>query len=229
MEKRFGLSSIFHLFFNYFVLHTSQAVLLVFISTCVATRALDYSSLIKFPSGQVSCPLPVLVNLSVWGKWHYSGLIPGPLHPAAPVYLSRAAEWSGSDLTLLSEEINEEWDLLSLQIPASQWSCPACPVGSTLRPCHRRRWWFVCPRGGSTPRPPLHPPTPWALILRGARRPRSCPTTTPPFYRRSSPASPTKLTATRSSSSMAACMRPAALSRSSTKRWRSPCRGSKGQ
>lgn len=74
----------------------------VFISTCVATRAADYSSLIKFHSGQVSCFLPVLVNLSVWGKWHYSGLIPGPLHRAAPVYLSGAAEWSGCDLTPLN-------------------------------------------------------------------------------------------------------------------------------
>lgn len=67
--------------------------LVVFTSTCVATRAPDYTSLIKFPSGHVSRPLHVLVNLSVWGKWHYSGLIPGPLHRAMPVYPSRAAEW----------------------------------------------------------------------------------------------------------------------------------------
>lgn len=203
--------------------------LVVFISTCVATRALDYSSLIKFPSGHVSRPLPVLVNLSVWGKWHYLDLIPGPLHWALPVYPSRAAEWSGCDLTLLTEKINEKAAFLSPQILASQWSCPVCPVGSTLRPCHRRRWWFVCPRGDSTPRPLLQPPIPWVLILRGAPRPRSCPTTTPPFYRRSSPASPTKLTATLYSSNMAACTRPAALLRSSTKPWHSPCRGSKGQ
>lgn len=93
------LSVHFHLFVS--LLRTIHVV--VFISTCVATRALDYSSLIKFPSGQVSCPLPVLVNLSVWGKWHYSGLIPSPLHWAMPVYLSRAAEWRGCDLTLLSK------------------------------------------------------------------------------------------------------------------------------
>lgn len=86
-----------------------------FISTCVTTRAADYSSLIKFPSGQVSCFLPVLVNLSVRAKWHYPGLIPGPLHrAAAPVYLSGAAERSGCDLTPLNEWMNDEADLLSL-------------------------------------------------------------------------------------------------------------------
>lgn len=50
------------------------------LNPCFATCVLDYISLINFPVGEVSRVLCVIVNLSVRGKWHYSGLIPSPLH-----------------------------------------------------------------------------------------------------------------------------------------------------